>query len=209
MVGLAMRGTRCQQPSLSDGRWRSNPCIKNRVSTVGTAGRSGYDGSAPGEVSREPTLSVPDVPWDARGDFRLTEQTCTQMKANADHVAAVIAGLWGGWRLERYRLAQSADFTTYEHVDQAPEFGRQLADALAAEGLEIGGLLRTDQGVFFAGVIERLSPPIWASDERLIVDVLTEASRLQTEGKQELARPWAIAGVLMLLFIGLLALGSD
>lgn len=87
--------------------------------------------------------------------------------------------------------------------------GRQHLDALAAEGLEIGGLLRTDQGVFFAAVIERLSPPIWASDERLIVDVLTEASRLQTAGKQEQARPWAIAGVLMLRFLGLLALSND
>jgi hypothetical protein len=60
------------------------------------------------------------------------------------------------------------------------------------------GRLATFGGAFFATVIERLSPAIRASDERLIVDLLTEVSRLQSRGTQEQARPWCIAGVLSL-----------
>jgi hypothetical protein len=138
-----------------------------------------------------------------------TGQGHEMMKANADQVATVVGNLWGGWRLERFRLQNSPDYTSYAYVDQTPELGRQLADALAAEGLEIGGFLHTGQGVFFAAVLERLSPPVWASDEKLIVDILTEASRLQTAGKQDQALPWAIAGVLLLLGMIVLAFGGE
>ena len=67
------------------------------------------------------------------------------MKATEDQVAAVLSRLWGCCPLQR-GVAMTTDYANYEWVDQVPELGRQLADALAAEGLEIGGFLRTDQG---------------------------------------------------------------
>jgi hypothetical protein len=130
------------------------------------------------------------------------------MKATADQVATVLARLWAGRRLERYIPRFSDDYTQFDHHDQVPELGRQLADAFAAEGLEIGGFLRTDQGVFFAAVLERISPPIFAADEQLVVDVLTHASWLQTAGKQQQARPLAIVGAVLLLVLAVAAIAS-
>ena len=120
------------------------------------------------------------------------------MRATAEQVAAVLLNLWGhGANPERYVLQYTADYTGVEQIDQAPALGRQVADGLAAAGLQLGGLLRTDQGRFFAAVLEALSPRPLAVDERLIVDILTEASLLQTAGRRREARALAIGGAVL------------
>jgi len=102
----------------------------------------------------------------------------------ADYLDQFLPEWRRAWMIGSWRDESSERYYPHEERPTVDQLAQAFLDDAEFLSLQLAGLVSTPTGEFFVLALEQVSPPFLRPDERLIVDALGLAVRMQQRGNR-------------------------